>query len=524
MQRYEANRLTVTRQLALRAGLDQDARPVPVRERAPGRDCGVEEPAHRPDRRACDRAVPHRPRPEERDLRPTGGRALRRRHRAGRDDDPPRGRRRRASCRSTGATTGAPATRRTRTGTAPPTCGSRSGSGTPGSTCWPGSCMSRSRPTGAEGARATVIFPRYHQWDAVLASKPTPRATAPGSDYLVQHSAGSGKSNTIAWLAHRLSTLHDDRDAKVFDKVVVITDRGCSTASSRTRSTSSNTPTASWRRSTRTPQQLAEALAGEQARIIITTLQKFPFVLDKVESSCPPALRGDRRRGPLVADRRGGQGPKLVLGGEADPRSSSTAAEAEDAGRAPSRSMQSRRRSPRRSPRGASSRTCRSSRSPRHPRRARWSCSAARPGHRAVRAVPPLLDAPGHRGGLHPRRARQLRHLRDVLEHREADRRRPGVRLREGPQARSPGSSASTSTTWPRRPRSSSSTSASTSPIAIGGQAKAMVVTVVAAARGALQAGARPLHHRAGYGDSACSSPSPGRSIDDGVDVHRGRT
>ena len=52
-----------------------------------------------------------------------------------------------------------------------------------------------------------------------------PRARAPGSTYLVQHSAGSGKSNTIAWLAHRLSTLHDAATRKVFDKVVVITDR-----------------------------------------------------------------------------------------------------------------------------------------------------------------------------------------------------------------------------------------------------------------------------------------------------------
>ena len=56
-------------------------------------------------------------------------------------------------------------------------------------------------------------------------------------------------------------------------------------------------------------QQLAEALAGEQARIIITTLQKFPFVLDKIGELPAAPLRGDRRRGALVADRRGGQGP-----------------------------------------------------------------------------------------------------------------------------------------------------------------------------------------------------------------------
>ena len=55
--------------------------------------------------------------------------------------------------------------------------------------------------------------------------------------------------------------------------------------------------------------QLAEALAGEQARIIITTLQKFPFVLDKIGDAAGPQLRGHHRRGALLPDGRGGQGP-----------------------------------------------------------------------------------------------------------------------------------------------------------------------------------------------------------------------
>jgi type I restriction enzyme R subunit len=78
----------------------------------------------------------------------------------------------------------------------------------------------------AKGSKKAVqiIFPRYHQWDAVLRLEATARDEGAGRSYLVQHSAGSGKSNTIAWLAHRLSTLHAD-DTKVFDKVVVITDR-----------------------------------------------------------------------------------------------------------------------------------------------------------------------------------------------------------------------------------------------------------------------------------------------------------
>jgi type I restriction enzyme, R subunit len=70
-----------------------------------------------------------------------------------------------------------------------------------------------------------MIFPRYHQWDAVLRLSAHAREHGAGESYLVQHSAGSGKSNTIAWHDHRLSSLHDSNDEKVFDKVAVITER-----------------------------------------------------------------------------------------------------------------------------------------------------------------------------------------------------------------------------------------------------------------------------------------------------------
>ena len=70
-----------------------------------------------------------------------------------------------------------------------------------------------------------VIFPRYHQRDAVQSLVTDTRAGGPGQRYLIQHSAGSGKSNTIAWLALQLSTLHDDDDRRVFDSIIVITDR-----------------------------------------------------------------------------------------------------------------------------------------------------------------------------------------------------------------------------------------------------------------------------------------------------------
>ncbi|MFJ2743439.1 type I restriction endonuclease subunit R [Streptomyces sp. NPDC087440] len=143
-----------------------------------------------------------------------------------------------------------------------------------------------------------LIFPRYHQWHAVR--QLTDHATWHGSgeNYLVQHSAGSGKSNTIAWLAHRLSSLHTPEDptqlgeairakgAKpnepVFDKVIVITDRRVLDKQLQdTIFQFTHTPGVV-RRIDEDSTQLAEALTGSTARIVITTLQKFPFILKKV--------------------------------------------------------------------------------------------------------------------------------------------------------------------------------------------------------------------------------------------------
>ncbi|MFE6872308.1 type I restriction endonuclease subunit R [Kitasatospora sp. NPDC057692] len=70
-----------------------------------------------------------------------------------------------------------------------------------------------------------VIFPRFHQWQAVSRMVEQVKAESAGGRFLIQHSAGSGKTNTIGWTAHRLSNLHDDTGRKIFDTVVVITDR-----------------------------------------------------------------------------------------------------------------------------------------------------------------------------------------------------------------------------------------------------------------------------------------------------------
>jgi type I restriction enzyme R subunit len=74
-------------------------------------------------------------------------------------------------------------------------------------------------------SKETMIFPRYHQLGCVRSLVAHAKANGPGRNYLVQNSAGSGKSNSIAWLAHQLSSLHDADDKKVFNSVVVVTDR-----------------------------------------------------------------------------------------------------------------------------------------------------------------------------------------------------------------------------------------------------------------------------------------------------------
>ncbi len=124
-----------------------------------------------------------------------------------------------------------------------------------------------------------MIFPRYHQWDAVRKLEAAARSEGAGHDYMVEHSAGSGKSNTIAWLTHRLATLHDASDATVFDKVVVITDRRVLDKQLQDTIYQFDHAHGVVQKIDEDSVQLAQALAGTQARIIITTLQKFPVVL-----------------------------------------------------------------------------------------------------------------------------------------------------------------------------------------------------------------------------------------------------
>ena len=140
------------------------------------------------------------------------------------------------------------------------------------------------KPSKGSKARPKVIFPRFHQWDAARRLEADAKATGAGRNYLVQHSAGSGKSNSIAWLAHRFSSLHNQADEKVFDKVVVITDRIILDRQLQDVIGQFEHAIGVVERIDKDSSQLAKALLGEQARIIVTTLQKFPFVFDHVVS------------------------------------------------------------------------------------------------------------------------------------------------------------------------------------------------------------------------------------------------
>jgi type I restriction enzyme R subunit len=131
--------------------------------------------------------------------------------------------------------------------------------------------------------RPSIIFPRYHQWHVVVECQAHTRVHGPGLNYLIQHSAGSGKTKEIAWLAHELATLHGADDTKVFDKVVVITDRRVLDREMRKQIAQFEKVAGVVRSVTKSSSELLEALRSEQAKIITTTLQKFPFVLTKLD-------------------------------------------------------------------------------------------------------------------------------------------------------------------------------------------------------------------------------------------------
>ncbi|MEE2732511.1 MAG: DEAD/DEAH box helicase family protein [Pseudomonadota bacterium] len=156
---------------------------------------------------------------------------------------------------------------------------------------------------GRKYKKEALIFPRYHQWDVVTKLVGTAKTEGPGHRYLIQHSAGSGKSNSIAWTAHQLSGLRNEQGDKLFNSVIVITDRtvlddqlqdtiyqfehvdGVVGRINRKEGDGSKS------------EKLANALEMAQP-IIIVTIQTFPHVLKAIESSVN--LKG--RNYAIIAD------------------------------------------------------------------------------------------------------------------------------------------------------------------------------------------------------------------------------
>lgn len=139
--------------------------------------------------------------------------------------------------------------------------------------------------TGKKKIKETVIFPRYHQLDVIRKILSDVRSNKTSQNYLIQHSAGSGKTNSIAWLAHRLTSLHDESNKIIFDNIVIVTDRVVVDRQLQAAIVGMEHKTGLIRvmDDKCTAADLALALESN-TKIIATTIQKFPFIVDKVKA------------------------------------------------------------------------------------------------------------------------------------------------------------------------------------------------------------------------------------------------
>lgn len=129
----------------------------------------------------------------------------------------------------------------------------------------------------------SMIFPRFHQLDAVRKLIAHTKAHGAGRNYLIQHSAGSGKSNTIAWLAHHLASLHNTADEKIFNSVIIVTDRVVLDRQLQETVAQFEQTDGVVQKIDRDTHQLTAALAAN-VPIIITTIQKFPYVMHSIQT------------------------------------------------------------------------------------------------------------------------------------------------------------------------------------------------------------------------------------------------
>jgi type I restriction enzyme R subunit len=256
------------------------------------------------------------------------------------------------------------------------------------------------------------IFPRYHQLTVTRKLVAAVTLEGPGNKYLVQHSAGSGKTNSIAWTAHFLADLHDAKDQKVFDTVIVISDRTVLDDQLREAIMSfertQGVVAVITGEGASKSKELAEALSAGK-KIVVCTVQTFPFALEEVRKLA--ATKG--KRFAVIADEAhssqtnetaaklklvlsAAEMAELIDGGECERRGHPGRA---DGGQG------RRRREGRHHLRGLHRHAQgQDAAAVRHPPRPHAQAGARQhPG-----ALPRLLDAPGHRGRLHPGRAEDL--------------------------------------------------------------------------------------------------------------------
>lgn len=131
--------------------------------------------------------------------------------------------------------------------------------------------------------KETMIFPRYHQLDVVTKLVEDVKQNGAGKSYLIQHSAGSGKSNSIAWLAYHLASLHNDQNEKIFNSVIVLTDRRVLDSQLQDTITQFDHTTGLVEPIKEGSKQLKNAI-NEKKAIIISTIQKFPIVYKELVS------------------------------------------------------------------------------------------------------------------------------------------------------------------------------------------------------------------------------------------------
>ncbi len=140
----------------------------------------------------------------------------------------------------------------------------------------------KKKTDGSEYESERILFPRYHQLDVVDRLVEDAREHGPGKNYLIEHSAGSGKSNSIAWLAYRLMSLQNAEDRKIFDSIIVITDRrNLDDQLQATISSFDHNANGVVYNIDKNSRQLLEALNSGK-KIIVTTLQKFPVIYEDV--------------------------------------------------------------------------------------------------------------------------------------------------------------------------------------------------------------------------------------------------